>query len=161
MMEFKSPVDKETHTTIASTLFNAVWDLMERSDRSPADDELMVNAAHASRFNWGMVGTPLHFARGEWQISRVYTVVRRVEPALHHAENSMSLCLNHQLGDFDLGFAYEACARAWALQGDRMRRDRYLGLARQCADRVESTEDRTWLMDNINTVMSLLPRGGD
>ena len=42
----------------------------------------MLHAAHASRFHWGEVGEPVNFARGEWQISRVYAVLGRPEPAI-------------------------------------------------------------------------------
>lgn len=73
-----------------------------------------------------MVGTPLHFARGEWLISRVYSILGRYEPALHHAMKSMELCLNGNLGDFDRGFAYEAVARAYAAGGDTEKRDDYV-----------------------------------
>ena len=35
--------------------------------------------------------TPAHLARGEWQISRVYTVLGRPEPALNHAHRVLVL----------------------------------------------------------------------
>jgi hypothetical protein len=45
----------------------------------------MLHMAHASRFHWEQVGTPANLARGEWLCSRVYAVLRRPEPCLHHA----------------------------------------------------------------------------
>ena len=38
----------------------------------------MIHAAHASRYHWSQVGTKANLARGEWQVSRVYTVLGRV-----------------------------------------------------------------------------------
>ncbi|WP_274653312.1 hypothetical protein [Paenibacillus humicola] len=154
MTELKLHVDAEVHKKLAADLFNATWDFIEKPNRSEADDETMVHAAHASRFHWGMAGTPLHFARGEWLISRVYALTGRAEPAMFHAEKSLSLCLRHQLNDFDTGFAYEALARACEIQGDAARRDEYLALALQAAQRVERENDRTWLLENIHTVSS-------
>lgn len=119
---WRTDVDSEVHKKLAAELFNVAWELIEKTDRSDTDDETMVNAAHASRFHWGKVGTPLHFARGEWQISRVYSLLGRSEPALLHAKKSLELCLVNHLGDFDTGFAYEATARAYAIQGDQARR---------------------------------------
>ncbi|HEX2821111.1 MAG TPA: hypothetical protein VHO07_13230 [Streptosporangiaceae bacterium] len=37
---------------VAATLFNHVWDLLEKPDRSAADDDEMLHGAHASRYHW-------------------------------------------------------------------------------------------------------------
>ena len=78
-------LDAGEERQLAAGLFNQVWALLEKPDRSAGDDDQMVHAAHASRYHWGMVGGPVQWARGEWQCSRVYAVLGRVEPALHHA----------------------------------------------------------------------------
>ncbi|RXI96318.1 hypothetical protein DS745_21585 [Anaerobacillus alkaliphilus] len=159
MSEMKTTVDKELHKKLAIDLFNHTWDLIEKIDRSKLEDDSMVNAAHASRYHWGIVGTPLHFARGEWQISRVYSLVGRPEPALFHANKSMELCVTNNLGDFDLGFAYEALARAFAVEGDLKKRDEYISLAKRSAEQVEKESEREWLLKNVRTVLSLtLPK---
>ena len=44
---------------LATRLFNRVWELLERTGRSPHEDDEMVHAAHASRFHWGVVGEPV------------------------------------------------------------------------------------------------------
>jgi hypothetical protein len=162
MTESKPTVDNQIHKKLAVDLFNLTWDLIEKTDRNEVEDETMVNAAHASRFHWGMVGTPLHFTRGEWQISRVYSLMGRAEPALFHANKSLNLCLDNQLGDFDLGFAYEALARAYAVQGDMTQRDENIAFAKQSAEHVGKETDRMWLLKNVHTVQSLsLPKWGD
>ncbi|WP_409271764.1 hypothetical protein V1499_19350 [Neobacillus sp. SCS-31] len=159
MTELKTSVDRETHRKLAISLFNYTWDLIEKIERSEADDESMINAAHASRFHWGLAGNPLNFARGEWQISRVYSLIGRAEPALYHANKSFDLCLNNDLGAFDLGFAYEALARAYAVQGDKQKRDENILMAKQAAQKVQEDGDKAWLLKNIDTVASLsLPK---
>ena len=100
----------------------------------------MIHAAHASRYHWGQVPsvTPAHLARGEWQISRVYAVLGRAEPALHHARRVLELCQQNGIGEWDLAFAYEALARAYAVAGDagqaREFTDRALAAAEDIAD---------------------------
>ncbi|RDU37900.1 hypothetical protein DRW41_08800 [Neobacillus piezotolerans] len=159
MTEFKTSQEKEIHKKLAIDLFNYTWDLIEKNNRSEADDENMVNAAHASRFHWGLVGTLLNFARGEWQISRVYSLLGRAEPALNHANKSLDLCLNNNLGAFDLGFAYEALARAYAVKGDKQKRDENISLAKQAAQNVQEDGDKAWLLKNVDTVATLsLPK---
>lgn len=147
-------IDQNTHTKLAKDLFNLTWDFIEKTDRTKEDNETMLYAANASRFHWGFVGTPLNFARGEWQISRVYALLGRSEPALHHAENSLEVCIKNELGDFDLGFAHEAMARAYSVQGNAMEYDKHMQLAEQTAKNVTNEENQKWLLKNIETVQT-------
>lgn len=161
MTDPKLTMDSKIHRQLAADLFNSAWDLMEKSQRTHAENDRMINTAHASRFHWGIVGTPLNFARGEWQISRCYSLAGRYEPALHHARNSLNLCLENELGDFDLGFAYEALARAYSVAGNVEDRDRYVALALAAAGKVKHDAERNWLTDNINTVVTALSISGE
>lgn len=155
----KHTVDNSIHKKLAVDLFNMTWELIEKTDRNAAEDETMLHASYASRYHWGVIGTPLHFARGEWQISRVCSLLGMAACALFHANKSLNLCLDNQLGDFDLGFAYEALARAYAVQGDVAQRDENVAFAKSSAERVIKETDRMWLLENVNTVHSLsLPK---
>jgi hypothetical protein len=71
----------------------------------------MLHMAHASRYHWEQVGTPANLARGEWLCSRVYAVLGRPEPALHHARRVVQICERNGIGDWDLAFSHEAVAR--------------------------------------------------
>src|SRR5262245_33374255 len=122
--------DAQVHRRLAAALFNRVRNLLERPDRTQAAAEPVLHAALDSRFHWGEVGEPVNFARGEWQVSRVYAVLRRAEPALFHARRCLEICQAHQLGDFDLAFAYEALARASAVANQPNDATRYAELAR-------------------------------
>lgn len=135
---------------LAVRLFNGVWELLERPDRTPAEDERMVHMAHASRFHWEEVGAAVNIARGEWQCSRVYTVVGRAEPALHHARRVLEVCQDNGIGDFDLGYAYEAMARAHAVAGDADEARDWLAKAR--AVDVAEADDRELLMADLDTI---------
>ena len=129
-------------------LFNGVWRLME----SRADDELMVSMAYASAYHWAIAPecTPANRARSEWLLSRVHVVVGRVEPALHHAERCLEICESAELADWDLGFAYEALARANRLAGDDASAESYVIRAR--AVPVADSEDRELLDNDLATI---------
>jgi len=105
------------HRKLGIDLFNYVWTLLEKPDRTREESEGMIHAAHASRWHWSVVGAPVNFARGEWQISRVYAVLGRGESALVHALRCLEICRANEIGDFDLAYAYEALARAWSVLG--------------------------------------------
>jgi hypothetical protein len=136
-------LSREDERQLAVDLFNDVWRLLERPDRAPADDDRMVHAAHASALHWSNVGAPVNAVRGEWQCSRVYAVLGRAEPALHHARRCLELSeAAPDLEEFDLPFAYEAMARALAVAGDRDAARDYLARGREAASGIADAEDR-------------------
>ena len=134
---------------LAATLFNHVWDLMEKPDRSADDDDAMVHGAHASRYHWGVVGEPVHWARGEWQCSRVYTVLGRFEPALHHAGRCLALAVQYGLGPFDVGAAHEALARSYRIVGDTAKVAEHVALGQAEAAAITDADDRTILAADL------------
>jgi tetratricopeptide (TPR) repeat protein len=140
------------HRRLAADLFNRTWDLLDKADRTPEEADTMIHAAHASRYHWGEVGTPLEFARGEWQISRVYAVLNRPEAALYHAQRSLDLCQANGIGDFDLAFAYEALARAYAIAGEPSKSGEYIELAMQAAEQIADEGNREYLESELMTV---------
>jgi hypothetical protein len=135
-------LEPDTQRALAVGLFNYVWTLLEKPDRSTHDDDVMVHAAHACRFFWNEIGEPVNHARGEWQISRVYATLDRAEPALHHARRCLEICEEHGIGDFDLAYAYEALARAHAVAGEDAQSARYAELAREAGTRIAEDDDR-------------------
>jgi hypothetical protein len=142
-------LDPELQRTAAVDLFNYTWTLLEKPDRSVRDNDLMIDAAHASRFLWEDIGDPVNHARGEWQISRVYAVVERSEPALYHARRCLEICEDHDIGDFDLAYAYEALARAHTVAGDGDAAARYLARAQEAGEDIADPEDREHFMDDL------------
>jgi DNA-binding transcriptional MerR regulator len=147
-----SNMDPDARRTLAADLFNHVWTLLETSDRTPSQDDEMLHAAHASRFHWGEVETGARLARGEWQCSRVYAVLGRAEPALHHARRCMEICREEGIGDFDMAFAHEALARANRVAGDHEAAEDHLRLARAAADDVADEEDRALVLSDLATI---------
>jgi hypothetical protein len=139
---------------VAVDLFNETWTLMRRTDRTPADDDRMLHAAHASRFHWGEVGRPEHLARGEWQCSRVYAVLRRPEPSLHHARRALELCTDNGLDDWDLAFCHEALARAHATAGNV--EEARAEIERAKAVPIADEDDRALLLADLETVETVL-----
>jgi len=151
-MEDKTFTRMEWHRIEAVRNFNAAWDLMDRKDRSKEEDILMIHTAHASRFHWGIIGTPLEFARGEWQISRVYSILGLPESALLHGQHSLDLCQSNTIGDFDLAFAHEAVARAQTLTGNLEEGRKHHEEAVNAAEGIKSPEDREYLLSELATI---------
>lgn len=137
---------------LAVELFNYVWTLLEKDDRTQQEDERMVDGAHASRFFWDEVGEPVNHVRGEWQISRVYATLGRAGPALHHAERCLELCEAHGITDFDIAFAYEAVARAHGIAGATDAAARYAQQGYEAAEQVADQKDRQLVLSDLATL---------
>jgi DNA-binding transcriptional MerR regulator len=143
------------HRSLGVALFNDTWRLLEK-ERTQEEDEQMVHQAHASAYHWLKAPEcePKNRARGEWMCSRVYAVLGRAEPALHHAERCLAITVAHPDGmdDFDLPFAYEALARANGVAGNAEEAQRYERQAREVAERIADAEDRELVLGDLATL---------
>ena len=151
------------HRAEAVGLFNGVWQMLDLPDRTSAQDDQMVHAAHASRWHWSQaaeLGGDQQLAIGEWQCSRVYSVVGRGEPALHHARACLAICEDGQLGDWVMAAAYEALARASAVAGEPGEARTWLARARTAVAAIAEPEDREVIEADLNS-LSALPGVGE
>jgi len=143
-------LDSETERALAKGLFNDVWALLEKPDRTADDDSLMLHMAHASCLHWSRVGTAVNVVRGEWQCSRVYAALRRFEPSLFHAQRALEICEANGLADFDLAFCYEGLARAHAVGGDVDEAKLWAERAREVP--ITEDDDRELLLTDVDSI---------
>jgi DNA-binding transcriptional MerR regulator len=151
----EDPLDAETHRTVAVSLFNHVWTLLEVEQRTPEQDDEMVHAAHASCWHWRRVGAPdepQRLAVGEWQCSRVYSVLGRPEPALHHARRCLALTESHEMEDWVAASGAEAMARAHRAAGDRAAFEEWRARAVAATAAIADPEDREVIEGDIETL---------
>jgi len=147
-------VTPEQRRRLAVDLFNRAWELMLLPERTPEQDDELLHTAYASRHHWAEVGTVANAARGEWQLSRAYTVLGRAEPARHHAQRCLAYCESDPgaLEDWDLPYAYEALARAELVAGNADEARRLAAKARELGERVADAEDRVHLAADLATL---------
>lgn len=144
----------EMHRKMAVDCFNLTWTYLVMQERTPEEDEAMLQATYASRFHWGVVGKPINYERGDWQISRVYAILGRGQEALHYAEQCLRICLEHEIGDFDLAYAYEALMRASLILGNTEQASEYEALARQAATHIAKERDHAWFMKEFEAAIT-------
>jgi len=142
------------HRYFSGQCFNKAWDLIDKADRTPQEDEEMIRLSQASIWHWTQREdcTPTHMSTGYWQASRIYAILGQVDNARRYGQ----LCLDASRGEdvppFYLGYAYEALARAEAVAGNRAKTDQYLTEARQIAEQVPDADSKKWLLDDLGTI---------
>jgi hypothetical protein len=135
----------------AKSIFNGIWDLLEKADRSPAEDEQMLLRAFASLYHWTQVGTALHIQRGYWMISRVYQTLRDAHQALEWAKKCQVITDQNMtdMEDFDLAFAQEGLARAFALNAVLDQARVHYQKAVELGKAIQDPEDRKHFQNDL------------
>ena len=145
----------EQHRRLGADLYNRTWSLIDKVGRTPAEDDEMLDCAHASAYHWLRAGgTAANRARSHWQCSRVHALVGQAEGAVHHARRCLALVEGapEEMEEFDLPSAYEALARAHAVAGDEAEMRRWLELGRAAAARIADVEDRALIEGDLATI---------
>jgi DNA-binding transcriptional MerR regulator len=143
------------HRTLGVDLFNKTWTLMEKTTRTPEEDDEMIHCAHASAYHWLQVGTRANRARSEWQCSRVHVILGQVEQALYHARRCHEIAEANEDGSmevWDLPGAYEALARAHLTAGHREEAAHWAKLGRDATARIEDDDDRRVMEADFATI---------
>ena len=145
-------MDKELHKKLAIESFNKTWDYIDNKNRTKEETLEMIHLAHASRYHWGFAGTEIHKGRGEWQISRVYSVANLGESALIHANTYLDICLENDIKDWDIAFAYEAIAFAYKVLGKEELMIEYKNKGLSTLEQIKEKGDRDYAESELNKI---------
>ena len=136
----------------AAEAFNKAWEYLDRTDRGVEDDDAMLAAGFAQRHLWGRIGTAREVERAEWQVSRVYAVLGKGPESLRHAERCRRIVTDNNIGGFDVAFAHEALARAYAVLGERARSRDHREKALAACSAIADKGDREYAESQIGTL---------
>ena len=141
------------HRYFSAFCFNLTWDLLEKPDRSAAENEAMIQACLASLWHWNQRPdcTDRERSVGAWQAARVYAVVQQPDNARRYGQ--MALSFANDQPPFYQAYAYEALAWAEAVAGNRNTAERYLEQARQLAGQVAKAEERELILTDLKTIL--------
>lgn len=142
------------HKYFSAQCFNGAWDLLDKKDRTPSEDEQMIRMSLASTWHWTQREdcTDTNLSVGYWQTSRVYAVLGQAGNARRHGQLCLEVSQGDDVGPFYLGYAYEALARAESVAGNQAQAEAYLARARESAAQVADEETRQWLLDDLETI---------
>lgn len=146
-------MNKDMHKKLGIEFFNKTWDYIDLKERNIDQELEMIHYAHASSLHWQLAGgTSLNKVRGEWQISRVYSLLNMGESALRHAKACFHSTIENKIDDFDLVFAYECMAHAYLILGKEELMNEYLDEAYKAIDQVKKKADKDYCKSELDNI---------
>lgn len=133
---------RKWHRWFAAECNHLSWKLIERPERTAAEDRQMLHAAYSAAFHWSMVGTPLQDVRAELTLSRVHALLGHGTDALRYAQRCLAYCDNNLCEDWDIALGYVAMAHAAALLSDNQTHAEYYRAAEQKVSQIQSEANR-------------------
>jgi hypothetical protein len=129
------------HRRFAAAANNRAWELSEQS-RNAAEDQEMLNAAHASAWHWSRVGTELNRMRATMLLAEVHALLGLGHSALAYAEEMRAYFLGIQSPDWEVAFVHAIHAHAASAAGEREKHRASYAQAVAALDAVSSEQER-------------------
>src|SRR5262245_54355706 len=105
------------HRYFAIECNNRAWDLSVAA-RSAAEDEEMLNAAHAAAFHWQIAGNELNHMRAKMLLAEVHASLGLGKLALVYASEVCRYFLSREMPDWEIAFTHVVRAHAAHAAGD-------------------------------------------
>lgn len=135
---------------LAPMAFNRAWELLDRTELSPEEEDEMLAAAFAQRYHWYEIGDARTRSIADWQVSRVAAVLGHADLARRFGFRSLEVAQAHNLGPFLEGFAHEAIARAAAVVDDVETFTEHLNEAKALVGAIDEDDERATLEADLS-----------
>jgi hypothetical protein len=142
MSDAKAP-DEATawHRRFAAASNNRAWELSVQT-RSSAEDQEMLNAAHASAWHWTKVGTELNRMRAIMLLAEVQALLGFGQLALAYAEEMRTYFLGVRSPDWEVAFVHSVHAHAASAAGETEKHRISYGMAVAALEAISNEEER-------------------
>ena len=142
------------HKYFSASCYNRAWDLMDKTNRSPEEDEQMILLSHASHWHWTQREdySPKNASIATWQLSRIYSILGEAENARRYGLKCLYASKEEGVGVFYLAYAYEALARAESVAGDSQAAVKYIDLAEEKLQTISDDDEKRMLQDDLATI---------
>jgi hypothetical protein len=142
------------HKYFSANCFNKAWELIDKADRTPEEDQQMILLNQASIWHWTRREdcTDKNMSIGYWQASRMYALLGQADNARDYGQ--LSLDYSKDQTPFYAGYAHEALARAERMAGNHEQAEEHLRQAQLAASQIEEAEDKNVLEADLETIRS-------
>ena len=149
----------EGHKKFGPDLCMLAWELIEKPDRTPEENDLMLNAVHASAFHWSQLEGHIDdqkwkhsFAIAHNQITYAYIEIGNVAQSLYHANRCLEYFNKYGEGGFPIAYGYECLAKAYDLAGDVKKRNEAIKTAIEKGNMIPEEQFRTSFFEELAKV---------
>jgi hypothetical protein len=152
-MSDATPSEEATawHRRFAAAANNRAWDLSVQI-RNAAEDQEMLNAAHASAWHWARVGTELNRMRATMLLAEVHASLGLGQSALSYAEEMRTYLLGIQAPDWEVAFVHAVHAHAASAAGETEKHRVSYELAAAALNAVSNDKERRIVADTFGHV---------
>ena len=142
------------HKYFSAACFNKAWDLIDKADRTPEENEEMIRLSIASTWHWTQREdcAPTNLSVAYWQTSRIYALLGQADNAQRYGQLALGVLQGDDVPPFYRGYAYEALARAESVAGNKAKMEAFLVEARRAAAAVTDAEGKQMLLADLNTI---------
>ena len=142
------------HKYFSADCFNRAWDLIEKKDRSPEENDNMLALSMSSFWHWTQRKdcTAENLSVAYWQLSRIFVLLDQSFNALRYGELCLVISQDPSLPPYCLGYAYEALARAHMKLGSEEKAIAYMEQAKKVSMRMKDPETRKSLLSDLDTI---------
>ncbi len=142
------------HENLSVQCFNSAWDLIDRTDRTPAEDEEMLRLSMASCWHWTqrLDCTDQSLSIAYWQVSRIHSILGRADEARRYGELCLAASQGKNIAPFALAYAYEALARAEALGNNEAKMLEYIAQAKGTVTTISNLDTQKMVLDDLATI---------
>ena len=139
---------------LASQANNRAWTLAESTSRSPAEEEEMLQAAHAAMYFWKIVGDASNRAHAAQLVAHAYALLGLPNQAEHYLKQSQPHFLEQPSQPWEQAFAHAIAANVAAAAGDAERHAKHYREAERLVAALMDDEERAILQ----ATMRVIPR---
>jgi len=139
------------HRGFAAAANNRAWELSVQT-RNAAEDQEMLNAAHASAWHWTKVGSELNRMRATMLLAEVHALLGLGQSALAYADEMRNYFLGVQSPDWEVAFVYVVHAHAASAAGESEKHRCSYGLAVAALEAVSNEKERSIVASTFDHV---------
>ncbi|HMH28932.1 MAG TPA: hypothetical protein VK580_10125 [Steroidobacteraceae bacterium] len=130
------------HRRFAAAGNNRAWDVSEQLTRNQAEDEEMLDAAHASAWHWAKVGSELNRMRATLLLAEVHALLGFGHSAMTYAEQMRTYFLGVQSPASEVAFVHVVHAHAASAARETEKHRASYGQALAAIEAVSNEEEK-------------------
>jgi hypothetical protein len=137
---------------LASQANNRAWTLAEMLQRSPEEDEEMLQAAHAAMYFWKIVGKAGNHAHAAQLLAHVYALLELPGPAAQYLGKSLPYFTQGDCAPGELAFAHAVAANVASAAGNAAAYASHYAEAEAVAARITDPRTRELLNATLRVI---------